>query len=179
MRLVLASDLADISRSCVLGTFDEACGECSKCIRKDLLAAAIRGRLPAHLENLSHDVPGWVSIRDARQPIYMQAQLEYSLARLDVSQLPFEDLRTRLSPRAAETEWMERAYRPALTRGMSQRFSDGVDNRIEAELGWMSRADIEAAESWVRPRPSAQARASTSSATDSSEGIQVKRTDPA
>lgn len=154
MRLVLESDLADISRSCVLGTFDNACGVCSKCIRKDLLGAAIRGHLPDHLKNLSADAPGWVAIRDAKEPIYMQAQLEYSLARLDVSGLPFEELRTRLSPVAAETEWMERAYRPALARGMSQRFADGVEDRIQAGLGWMSRADIAVAESWVRPRPS-------------------------
>lgn len=117
------------------------------------MAAAIRGHLRAHLENLSHDAPGWVAIRDAAQPIYMQAQLEYSPARLDVSGLPFEDLRTRLSPEAAETEWMERAYLPALARGMSQRFADGVEDCIQAELDWMSRADVAAAESWVRPRP--------------------------
>jgi hypothetical protein len=153
MSLVLASDLADISRSCVLGTFAAACGQCSKCIRKDLLAAAIRGRLPDHLKNLSKDAPGWVAIRDATQPIYMQAQLEYCLARLDVRGLPLEDLHTRLGPEAVETEWMERAYRPALERGMSQRFADGVEDRIQAELDWMSNADISAAKSWVRPRP--------------------------
>ena len=153
MRIVLESDLADISRSCVLGTFDKACGVCSKCIRKDLLAAAIRGHLPAHLENLSDDAPGWVAIRDAKQPIYMQAQLEYSLARLDVRGLPLEDLFNRLSPEAAETDWMERAYHPALERGMSQRFASGVESRIQAELDWMSQDDIAAAKSWVRPRP--------------------------
>src|SRR5690606_40610972 len=42
-RVSMASDLADLSRSCLLGTFERPCLNCDKCLRKELTAAAIKG----------------------------------------------------------------------------------------------------------------------------------------
>ena len=54
----------------------------------------------------------------------------------------------------SETEWMNRAYQPAIERGLSAEWAGEISKRIEARLGWMNATDRTAAESWDRPKNS-------------------------
>ena len=55
MAVTLKSNLADIARSCVMGTDKEPCHECVKCVRKELTTAALAdGRETARLPAAPH-----------------------------------------------------------------------------------------------------------------------------
>lgn len=144
MRLAMESDLADLARSCTVGSFAAPCGRCAKCIRKNLITAAIsQGPAPAV------SAADLQRIKAAQPPIYMQAQYEYALARVDAVGA-MADLRGRLNPDPAETSWMERCYPPSVPRAVPEPWREGVGRNIEARLGWMSEQDVAVARAWNR-----------------------------
>ena len=146
MKLVLDSDLADAARSCTLGTLTKPCHACAKCIRKDMLIAAIRQKRA----KLPPEAPGWTSVQ-GDLPYYMQAQLEYATSRLQVADGPVARLRERLgNPKPQETEWMNRAYRPAVDVAVPVPWRARVHTAIEEKLGWMDDEDMAMAHSWDR-----------------------------
>lgn len=149
MRMVLGSDLRDVARSCTYGSLTAPCGSCGKCIRKDLLTAAILGEPPASLLKLTEgDLTKAGMFGDT--PLYMQAQLEYALARFDPPQGPLTALRDRLAPDAANTAWMDRVNREGLAHGVPDAWQAVVAPRLEEDPGWMTESDLDVARSWSR-----------------------------
>lgn len=149
MALTNSSDLADVSRSCVLGTLAAPCGECTKCVRKDLVVSALQGSLAPTITSLRPTAPGWRG-HTGPGPFYMQAQLEYALARLDTQGTLLDDLKVRLSPEATGTEWMERYYAPAIEDAVPPRWQPVVRERVEELVGFMDEVDVGAAHAWSR-----------------------------
>lgn len=152
MNLTLQSNLSDIARSCVIGTLSSPCYECTKCVRKELTTAAIRGdrKIPATISGISPDAPG-VKQMAGEAPYYMQAQLEYALSRLDVAGSPFEGLYARLGqPDAAGTTWMEHYYKPAAEVTLNDGTRRIALERLESKLGFMAEDHLDAVMSWSR-----------------------------
>jgi len=151
MSLTLQSDVADIARSCVFGDVKKPCYECAKCVRKELMTAALRGngKLPPSLARLSESAPGWKQL-SGDPPYYMQAQLEFALARLDARGSILADLKGRLKPDPVETEWMLRYYRPALVDGIPTPWRSYIAEQVSTRLGFMTDADVAAAQAWSR-----------------------------
>jgi len=151
MSLTLKSDLADISRSCTFGTLNAPCHECVKCVRKDLMTAAIRGdrKLPASLADLKPTSPAWKQL-SGDPPYYMQAQLEFALARVNLGDGLLGKLAARLNPQASATDFMTKYYRPALVDGIPDQFRDYISKQVESKLDFMNDQDVAAAEAWSR-----------------------------
>lgn len=149
MRMALESDLGDISRSCSYGTYTQPCGRCGKCIRKDLITATVLGEIPPSLRALTEqDLRAAGMLADG--PLYMQAQLEYALARIDPPDGPLRALRERLEPVVESTAWMERVNPQGLEHGVPESRRDQIAVALEQRLAWMTDEDLSAARSFVR-----------------------------
>lgn len=149
--ITLRSDLSDIARSCVLGNFTTPCYQCTKCVRKELLSAAVGSTTEPlrNLEKLSPRSPGLREF-DGPPPYYMQAQLEFALSRLDVRGTLLDTLKQRLAPDPTETEWMWRYFEPALEHGVPAPWRQIVRDRLTAHVEFMHPTDIVTAQAWSR-----------------------------
>ena len=159
MRLSLGSELRGIVRSCLGGTFDDACHQCAKCLRKDLLQAVIDEDERA-MAAISDDSAGWVAFAQPG-PVYMQAQFEYALARIPdrLKSGPMRQAIQRMGGVAVEdTTWLDRAYPPAVDYGVPAAWQQETRRRIEASVGWMSQGEIAAMKSWDRTPPVSSVR---------------------
>ncbi len=142
-RMSAASDLADLARSCLLGNRAGPCLACEKCLRKEMVNAAITGQpLPAKLIANMNDHPKMLAKITAPPPIFLQSVNEYALARLDVSGTPLQAVKDRLQPSIADTEWMERYYAPALDDEVPERFRPGVVAALAGRIEMMTEADM-------------------------------------
>lgn len=150
MNLTIDSELHGLARSCVGGTSAAPCGLCAKCIRKDLLASVKTGVLMGQLPNLTPGTAGWQAIADAPRPIYMQAQIEYALPRLQQTTPLLTSLRDSLAPDPSETNWMERAYRPAINPFVPAQWRAEVESRIGDLVGFVDEDDVRAMTRWDR-----------------------------
>ncbi len=152
MKLCLSSDLADIARSCVLGSREQACGRCAKCVRKTLTAVALSDaeELPQQLATLPQDAPGIKSL-SGNPPYYMQAQLEFALARVKPQSGPLAELYERLGfPAAGITDWMSGHYTAALDRAVPAQWRDLVRTELDKHLSRMSDQHLADAKAWTR-----------------------------
>lgn len=148
-RLSLASDLSDLARSCLLGGPARPCLRCDKCVRKELVTAAVTGAaLPQTLVQNMATIPAMTAKMLAAPPLYFQDMLEYALARVDVDGTPLEPVRELLSPTLRGTEWAERYYLPALTEEVPKEFRDVVSKEVLARLEPMSEAEEAVVETW-------------------------------
>lgn len=151
MELTLKSDLKNFARSCVAGSVEDACHRCSKCIRKDLIRAVITGDATG-ARSIPDDAPGWGPFA-ADPPFYMQAQYEWVIARLPREDWPggLSRLATKL-PRASleRTEWMGRAYSPAVDSAIPPQWRELSRQRIAERLGWMQELDVDHMQAWDR-----------------------------
>lgn len=154
MLIAAASNLGDIARSCVLGTRAKPCGVCVKCVRKILTSAAISDskKVPQELMLLRQEDPG-VKALQSELPLYMQAQLEYSLARITELPKPLEELYLRLGePEQVQTSWMERYYLSAINRSVPAPWRESVLTNILKYLPLMDDQHLKDAVSWDRTK---------------------------
>jgi hypothetical protein len=151
MHLTLGSDMSDLARSCVAGTVTDACHQCAKCLRKDMIRAVLTADRSA-MERIPANAVGW-NVFDDKGPYYMQAQFEYAAARIPES-LWNESLRHAVDQMGGvdhrQTEWMERAYLPAIEFGVPEQWQQDVAKRLETSLTWMTKADIATMQAWDR-----------------------------
>jgi hypothetical protein len=146
MQLAAASDLADLARACVSGTYTAPCGVCPKCVRKTLIAAAVGAR--DTVPRWTKETPGLQSM-SGEPPYYMHAQLEFAVSRVR-RRGPLKQLYRRLGePEPDRTEWMRRAYRPAVKRGVPAQWRQPVADAIGRHVGWMTDGDVAAAAGWA------------------------------
>jgi hypothetical protein len=157
-RLAAESDLADLAQSCQLGYAGKPCLGCVKCLRKELLRAAMTGapihpRIRARLQAAD---PVAKEFRGA-PPLHMQNIAEYILARVpDLGGTLLEGLAARLDATARSTEWNERHYPRALTDYVPDPWRAEVAARLAKRLDPMTGDDIQTVESWdgrERKRP--------------------------
>lgn len=151
-KLAMESDLADLVRSCLLGT-GGPCLNCDKCLRKEMTTAALTGsRLPEKLlSNLETNPKVRAKIAD-EPPLYFQDMVEYALARVDVSGTILEPIKRRLAPTVDGTAWAERYYEPALEDEVPPAFRTGVGKRVSELMDFMSAEDRHIVETWDAAR---------------------------
>lgn len=148
-RLCLASDLADLARSCLLGSAERPCLRCEKCVRKELITAAITGgALPRLLIQNMRTVPAMTAKMRVPPPLFVQDMLEYALARVDVAGTPLESVKEVLAPTPESTSWAERYYTPALEDEVPERFREEIAREIFKRLEPMGPEDLEVVETW-------------------------------
>ncbi|MFC5379492.1 DUF6395 domain-containing protein [Aquipuribacter nitratireducens] len=143
------SPLADLARSCLLGSYERPCLRCDKCLRKEMTTAAIDGRRlsPAVLDAMrSH--PAMFAKVLAEPPLYMQDMVEYALARVDVSGTPLEAAAERLRPSAESTRWVEGYYAPALDHEVPPRWRTDVERRLGGLVRRMTAQEEAVVETW-------------------------------
>lgn len=145
------SPLADLARSCALGTASSPCYSCGKCLRKDLVLAALGSRgLNSKLEE--NIVPGHRVFDEFQQPppFYFHHIVEYGLSRLEgvdrTFLRPAWEAMGRPSPEL--TDWANRFYPPALENDVPAQFRDEVASRVAQVIPFMTADDVAEVENW-------------------------------
>jgi len=148
--LAAGSDLGDLARSCLLGTDQSPCLACAKCLRKELVLAAVRrGPLPAELLRripATHRVAR--ELLDGRPPYHCQDMLEYGLARARVDGTFLEPLRDRLRPTIEGTTWAEHYYPPALDLEVPPPWRPTIERFVAEQIGMMTADEVATVQSW-------------------------------
>lgn len=150
LRLALESDLSDLVRSCNLGGAGGPCFACPKCLRKDLIAAAIEGR-ELHPALRRRMAPGDPVLRqlEGEPPYYFQSCLEWALARAPGLQgTPLGDLASRLGVTEKSTEWAGYYYPRALSDEVPAAWRPTVSDFMKQRIGWMTEEQVEVVETW-------------------------------
>ncbi|GAB3145392.1 hypothetical protein GCM10027290_25200 [Micromonospora sonneratiae] len=152
------SDLGDLARSCLLGTAQSPCLACVKCLRKELILAALkRGPLPAELLRRippTHRVAR--ELLSGKPPFYFQDMLEYGLARARIDGTFLEPLRERLRPSIEGTAWAERYYPPALDLEVPVPWRPMIAQFVAERIGSMTAEEMATVQTWDaanRPTP--------------------------
>lgn len=155
IRLASESDLADLIRSCSLGGLDGPCLACPKCLRKELLTAAITGQ-PLNktlLRNLTDGSPAMRHL-EGKRPYTMQPVIEWALARVPgLEHTALARVAHELAPSAESTAWVERYYRPALSDEVPAKFRLAVERFVTGRFDWMTREQELIVESWNPAAP--------------------------
>ncbi len=155
LRISTESELSGLARSCVRGSGASPCHVCSKCIRKDLIAATVTGQSVGQLDHLDPQGAGWKAIIGGARPLYMQAQFEYCLARYTSPSAALDELRAELAPNPVDTEWLDKAHRPAIGNFVPLRWQHVIQQRIGSLVEWMTPKDEAAMASFDRTTPAA------------------------
>ncbi|MGW6226567.1 DUF6395 domain-containing protein [Cellulosimicrobium cellulans] len=147
-RIVAASPLAHLARSCTSTSERTPCGVCGKCVRKSLLASAISGSVSPSVATLDAQNPFIKKIL-AESPIYMHAQFEYALSRIPATTPLIGALQTHLAPRGeGSTSWLDRFYAPGIAEGVPLPWREYVETQIRARLEPMTEHDVESARTY-------------------------------
>jgi hypothetical protein len=148
-RLALESDLADLARSCLTGSLERACLNCDKCLRKELVTAAITGEpLPQALRNNMASNPAMTRKIEAPPPLYFQDMIEYGVARVDVDGTPLQAVKERLRPTVEGTAWAERYFSPALADEVPAPFLETVSSQVRSRMELMTPEDERVVRTW-------------------------------
>jgi Family of unknown function (DUF6395) len=149
-RLALESGLRDLAQSCLLGYAGRPCLGCVKCVRKELLAAAVSNK-PVHPKvrtRLQPDDPIAKEFQGS-PPLHMQNIAEYILARVrDVEGTLLETLTTRVAATVESTSWNERYYPRALVEQVPERWRADISAGLAKRLDPMTEEDTQTVESW-------------------------------
>lgn len=150
LRQASRSDLADLARSCLLGSAQGPCLACAKCLRKELIVAALhRRRLPAELRRripATHRVA--VELLDGEPPFYFQDMLEYGLARANVSGTWLVRVRDQLPATIEGTAWAEHYYRPALELEVPAPWRPAIERLVADGIGFMTPDEVAVVQGW-------------------------------
>jgi hypothetical protein len=148
-RLARSSPIGDLVLSCPLGTARQGCGRCEKCVRKDLIEAAIDGRAPLPATVEAAEAPG--RLRDnllEGWPLHQQHVLEWVLARLEPPRDSVLDLvRRRIDARADRTAWVERYLPDAVERSLGT-WRPRIEPTLREAVDLMDAADLTAMRRW-------------------------------
>jgi hypothetical protein len=148
-RLSMESELGHLARSCLLGTFSTACLNCEKCLRKEMISAAVTGEaLPKALISNIFQNPKMMLKVNGPLPIYFQDMVEYALARIDVQGTSLAEVKNRLQPSIDGTTWAERYYTPALEDEVPEQFRSFVAEAVAKRVRPMSQRDRTIVETW-------------------------------
>jgi hypothetical protein len=150
LKTALASDLADLARSCLWGGPGGPCLNCKKCLRKELMAAGVEERTlnPRLLRNM-HDRHPAVRTYRVRPPYFTQTNIEFGLARArGIDDTFLADAKRWLDPTPESTEWALGYYRPAIDDNVPPEWEDETVAAIERFLRWMTDEEMAVVETW-------------------------------
>lgn len=148
--LATGSPLADLAQSCLLGAAGRPCLACVKCVRKELITAAVERR-PVRPEIRDRLRSGDPAARDLDRPppLYMQNSMEYAAARIpDLGGTLLGDLAKRMAATVDSTSWNERYYPRALVDEVPARWRAEISARLDEQVEWMTVDDVKVVETW-------------------------------
>jgi hypothetical protein len=144
LRMALDSPIGDLVRWCVAGTVARACGRCAKCVRKEILTAAVLGRpLDTALIENADLTKGKNRMLLGAPPYYFQNVLEYAVPRLgDLSATPLAGLAQHLAhATVASTAWMERYFSDAYIFDVPPAQRSMIETYVNTHMGHMTAAE--------------------------------------
>ncbi|GAB3906545.1 DUF6395 domain-containing protein [Microbispora bryophytorum] len=145
MRMAMESDLAHLVRWCLRGNMDGPCAVCSKCLRKELILAAVERR--------PLDTPVTVAMAAARKwqeppPYGGQETIEYGCAHVPgIEKTPFARAAEFLGATPESVRWLEHCYPPAL-REIPEPWRATVEAYAGAHIGLMTQDEARRVETW-------------------------------
>lgn len=145
MRIALASELREQVRWCLRGDGSGPCGQCGKCLYKELIQAAIERR-PMRTE-ITADRP--VARKWQQPPPYGgQEMIEYGCAHVPgIERTPFAKAAEHLKATVESTRWLERCYPPAVEE-IPERWRKEIESIMADRFGFMDAADRLRVERW-------------------------------
>ncbi|MBO3749663.1 hypothetical protein J5X84_26590 [Streptosporangiaceae bacterium NEAU-GS5] len=145
LRMALESELGDLVRWCLRGDDDGPCGECPKCLRKELLQAAIERR-PLRAE-VTADHPR-ARIWQQPPPYPVQEMIEYGCARVPgIEETLFARAAEFLRPTIESTTWLDHCYPPAIQE-IPEPWRKQVDAYMTDHVGLMTPDERHRVETW-------------------------------
>ncbi|QSB15139.1 hypothetical protein JQS43_01830 [Natronosporangium hydrolyticum] len=148
--LTRGGELAGLAQSCLLGMAGRPCQGCVKCVRKELLTAALERR-PVAPEIRRRLTPGDPAAKDFEgpPPLHMQNITEYVVARVPgLAGTVVGALATRMSVSESATAWNERFYPPALADEVPQRWRAECTRRLRGRIEPMAAPEIRTVETF-------------------------------
>jgi hypothetical protein len=148
-RLASRSPIGELALSCPLGTAHQGCGRCEKCVRKDLIEAALEGRDPSAATTEAVEAAG--RLRDhllESWPLHQQHVLEWAVARLEPPRDSVLDhVRRRTRARVDDTAWVERYLPDAIDRSLGT-WRSRIEPTLRAAVDLMGPGDLAAMRRW-------------------------------
>ncbi|MEU6413534.1 DUF6395 domain-containing protein [Microbispora sp. NPDC046933] len=145
MRMAMESDLAHLVRWCLRGDMDGPCTRCAKCLRKELILAAVERR--------PLDTPITASMPAARKwqeppPYGGQETIEYGCAHVPgIENTPFAKAAEYLGATAESVRWLEHCYQPALGE-IPEPWRARVEAYVGENIGLMTEDEARRVETW-------------------------------
>lgn len=149
MRMAMASELAPLVRWCLKGDAQGPCGKCAKCLRKELILAAVERR-PLNTTITA----GMVAARKWQEPPPYGGQetIEYGCAHVPgIETTPFARAAEYLQATVESTRWLERCYPPAIEE-VPERWRKQVDAYVGDTIGLMTGDEARRVETWGAAR---------------------------
>lgn len=145
MRIALASDLREQVRWCLRGSGDGPCGECDKCLYKELIQAAVERR-PLRTKITAER---GVARKWQQPPPYGgQEMIEYGCAHVPgIETTPFARAAEYLQATVESTRWLEHCYPPAIEE-IPERWRKRVDAYMVDSVGLMDGDEARRVETW-------------------------------
>ncbi|MEU8174555.1 DUF6395 domain-containing protein [Microbispora hainanensis] len=146
MRMALGSDLAHLVRWCLRGDASGPCQKCGKCLRKELILAAVEGR-PITTTLTARSVPA----RAWQQPPPYSGQetIEYGCARVPgIEDTPFAKAAEYLKATVESTRWMDRCYPPSIDE-TPEPWRERVGAYMREQVGLMTADEQRQVEAWA------------------------------
>ncbi|TLP51932.1 DUF6395 domain-containing protein [Microbispora triticiradicis] len=146
MRMALGSDLAHLVRWCLRGDMSGPCQKCGKCLRKELILAAVEGR-PLKTTLTAASVPARVWQQPPPYP--GQETIEYGCARVPgIETTPFARAAEHLRATVESTRWMDRCYPPAIDE-TPEPWRGEVGAYMREHIGLMTADEQRQVEAWT------------------------------
>ncbi|GAA4571367.1 DUF6395 domain-containing protein [Planotetraspora kaengkrachanensis] len=145
MRIAMESDLAPYVRWCLRGDRSGPCQKCAKCLRKELILAAVERRpLRTALSADSTPARKW----QEPPPYGGQETIEYGCAHVPgIEHTPFAKAAAHLQATEESTRWLEHCYAPAIAE-IPERWRKQVDAYIADKVGLMTEDEVRRVETW-------------------------------
>jgi hypothetical protein len=145
LRMSLGSELRDLVRWCLRGDDDGPCGKCPKCLRKELLWAALERR-PMRA-GVGADHPK-ARIWQQPPPYPVQEMIEYGCARVPgIEATPFARAAEFLGATVESTAWLEHCYPPAIAE-IPEPWRKQVEAYMRDNVGLMTPDQVRRVETW-------------------------------
>ncbi|WP_433497746.1 DUF6395 domain-containing protein [Sphaerimonospora sp. CA-214678] len=145
MRIALASDLREQVRWCLRGSGDGPCGECDKCLYKELIQAAVERR---PLRTTITAGRGIARKWQQPPPYGGQEMIEYGCAHVPgIETTPFAKAAEYLQATVESTRWLEHCYPPAIEE-IPERWRKRVDTYMVDSVGLMDGDEAHRVETW-------------------------------
>lgn len=147
--LAQRSELWGLARSCLLGTVDAPCLSCIKCLRKELISAALTGDpVPDRLvEAAASGFPG-LDGYFGDPPYFMNDVMSWALSLVDVSGTSLAPIKQNVLSASPPPAWIGKLYSPALQELSIEPWRTRIERELLAQVDPMSEEEERQLRGW-------------------------------